>query len=284
MKVTFIGLGLMGSRMARHLLDAGVDLTVYNRTASALDALVQHGAKAADSAAAAVQQADVVLTMLATPEVVDTVSADFLPAMQPGSRWVDMSTINPSFAQQMQARAEAAGVRYLDAPVGGSLPQAEAAELIIFVGADPADFAAVEPLLQPMGKAVRHVGEVGKGSAFKILVNSLLAQAMVSFSETVVLGMKMGFDKTFLLDTLSQGAVAAPFLQYKSGRIKEDEYGAQFPLELMRKDLHLLLTTAYEQDVPQYMAANARELYTAALNKGMAREDFSAIFRYLEQR
>lgn len=272
----------MGSRMAMNLQKQGVDLTVYNRTASAADALVAAGAHRAASPASAVREADIVFSMLSKPEVVDQISHQVLPALPKDALWVDCTTVNPSFAQEMGARAEQHGIRYMDAPVAGTLPHAENAELVFFAGGTEADFQEAHPYFNHMGKAAKHVGPVSRGSALKILINSLLAQAMTSFAETVALGQRMGFDRTFLLDTLSQGAVAAPFLQFKAVRLRDHILDAQFPLEHMRKDLHLVAQTAYEHQVSQTMAQAAATLYTNALTD-FGRQDFSAVLAFLEQ-
>lgn len=284
MRIAFIGLGIMGSRMAMNLQKKGAQLSVYNRTAAAADAVVAAGATRAASPEAAVASADLVFSMLSRPEVIDQISSQFLPAMAKNALWVDCSTVNPSFAQQMHARAGAHGIRYMDAPVAGTLPQAEQAQLVFFAGGSEADFQQVAPYLEQMGKTARHVGAVSRASAFKILVNSLLAQSMASFAETVVLGMRLGFDQQFLLETLSQGAVAAPFLQFKANRLQAAEYSAQFPLELMRKDLQLLAQTAYENQLSQPMAQTAANLYTDAEMADLGRADFSAVFKYLVEK
>lgn len=161
------------------------------------------------------------------------------------------------------------------------MPQAENAELVFFVGGAAADLQRVEPLLQYMGQKVLHIGDQAKGSAFKMLVNALLAQSMVAFSETVLLGEKMGLDKAFLLDVLPNLAVSAPFTKAKAEMIRSDQYEVMFPLELMHKDLHLAAMTAYEQGQPLFMANLTKELFAGAEAAGLGRADFAAVYRYL---
>lgn len=286
MNVTFIGLGIMGRRMAQNLLNHDVNLTVYNRSDEPARALEQAGARRAPSATEAVRGADVIFSMLASPDVVTEVitgPAGCLTNVPAGALWVDCSTVNPSFSRRAQQAATERSVRFLDAPVAGTKPQAEGAELVFFVGGASEDLATVEPLLQAMGKKVMHVGPTGQGASFKMLVNALLAQSMVLFSETLLLGERMGLSRDFLLDTLPHHlAVSPPFTKAKAEMIRDNDYEVQFPLELMYKDLHLAALTAYEHQQPLYLANLAKELYGRAAQAGLGREDFAAVHRVLE--
>ena len=285
MKISFIGLGIMGSRMAKNLLKNGVELTVYNRTRAAAEPLADLGAKVADSVEDCVKNADIVFTMVSTPQVVCDLAFGpdgFLAKMKNNSLWLDCSTVNPSFSTTAAKKAKAKNIRFLDAPVGGSKGQAENAELIFYIGGDAGDLKEVTPFLDHMGQHILHVGEHGKGAAVKMLVNSMLGQSMIIFAESLLLGQKMGIDKDFLLHLLPKLPVIAPFVKFKTDNIKNDDYEAGFPLEWMHKDMHLVSKTAYELNMPLYMANLAKELFAGAKQDGMGREDFSAIFKYLE--
>lgn len=287
MQITFIGLGIMGSRMAANLLKQGVDLTVWNRSPEPVEQLVSRGARAGDSLHEAVSGADIVFSMLSTPEVVESLfmrGGAALSSMKPRAIWADSSTVNPSFSRKAAEVAQKADVRFMDAPVAGTLPHAEKAELTFFVGASEELLAEVEPYMDMMSQKVLRIGETGMGASFKMLVNAMLAQSMVVFSETVVLGEKMGISRDFLLKVLPKLVVAAPFTQFKAEMIKEGEYGVQFPLEWMHKDLHLAATTAYELNQPLYLANLAKELFAEANKKGLGRLDFAAIHKFLEER
>ncbi|MEO0898707.1 MAG: NAD(P)-dependent oxidoreductase [Bacteroidota bacterium] len=282
-KVTFIGLGIMGSRMAKNLLSNGVDLTVYNRSEEAANELASAGAQKADTIEEAVQEADIVISMLSHPEAVEAVMlTQGLPNMKKGALWMDSSTVNPSFVEKSYAHAQSFDIAYMDAPVAGTKPQAANGELVFFVGGEATNLEKAEGLMKYMGKKVMHIGEVGKGAAFKMLVNALLAQSMIIFSETLLLGEKMGLDKEFLLNTLPNLVVSAPFTKFKAEMIRANDYEVQFPLELMHKDLHLASLTAYEQGQPLYLANLAKELFGQAKEKGLGREDFAAIHAFLE--
>lgn len=287
MKITFIGLGIMGSRMAANLLKNGIDLTVFNRSKEPVEALLKEGAKTADSANAAAKDADIVFSMLSTPEVVEYVfhgEYGVLSEMKENAIWVDCSTVNPSFSLKSKAVAESKGIQFIDAPVAGTLPHAENAELVFFVGAENTLLKVIEPYLNFMGKKVLNIGETGKGASFKMLVNVMLAQSMIVFSEAVLLGEKMGIDKDFLLNTVPNLVVSAPFTKFKAEMVRKDDYGVQFPLEWMHKDLHLAAVTAYEMNQPMYLANMAKELFAEANRSGMGRLDFAAIHQYLEKK
>ena len=287
MNIAFIGLGIMGSRMAKNLLEhEGSELTVFNRSPGAMAPLENAGARAADSAREAVAEAEVVFTMLSSPDVVEKVAfgaKGFIDAMDEDALWIDFSTVNPSYTRECGERARARGLRFLDAPVAGTKMPAETGELTFLLGGQSSDVDEVRPLLEHMGQKILHVGPVGQGSAFKMLVNALLAQNMLVYSETALLGEKLGFSRDFLMDTLPNLPVTAPFLEGKAGLIKEGNYEAQFPLELMLKDLHLLDMTAREHEQPLFLAGLAKAIFGHANNAGHKRDDFAAVFDYLEK-
>lgn len=286
MKIAFLGLGIMGRRMAARLLAQGHDLTVYNRTPEAASALREQGAAVAGHPADAVREAEVVFTMLADPEAVAALAFGehgFLGALPAGALWIDCSTVNPAFSRQEAAQAQSCGVRFLDAPVAGSAPQAEQGALTFFVGGDAADLETVRPLLEILGRKIIHAGPNGQGTGLKMLVNMLLGQAMLAFAEALALGRGLGFDAEFLLQLLPQLPVAAPFIQAKAERIGRQDFSAQFPLEHMHKDLHLAGLTAYETKQPLPLTQLAKELYAQARAAGYGRQDFSAISEFLQR-
>lgn len=275
----------MGSRMAANLLKNGMDITVYNRSKQPVDELGSAGAKAGETPQATVADADYVFTMLASPEAVQEIALGndgFLPAMKAGALWVDCTTVDPAFSLACNEAANAKGVRFMDVPLTGTKPQAARAELVFFAGGSNEDLAEVEPLLMYMGQRILHIGETGKGSSFKILSNTMLAQAMIAFSETLLLGEKMGLSRDFLLEALPNLPVAAPFLKNKIEMIRSEQYDTQFPLELMQKDLHLFTLTAYHHNHPAFMANLAKEIFADAKKRGFGREDFSAIYSFLK--
>jgi len=276
----------MGSRMAGNLLAGGVPLTVYNRSPEPREALGSRGARVAESYQDAARGADVLFTMLSTPEVVAEVAFGengFLGSMVEGAVWVDCTTVNPSFSSRCQEKAEQHGVRFVDAPVAGTKPHASAGDLLFFVGGKDEDLEQLGFYLKMMGREIIHVGGVGKGTSLKMLVNALLGQAMAAFSETVLLGEKLGLSREFLLDTLPDLAVSAPFTRAKAEKIREGDFATQFPLEWMHKDLQLAAQTASEVEQPLYLTNLTKKLFADARHAGLEREDFSAIYRYLSR-
>lgn len=287
MKIGFIGLGIMGSRMAANLLKAGYDLKVYNRTREKASELIENGAEWADSPIKAVKEVDILFTMLENPQVVEELALGengFLDAMKKNSLWIDSSTVNPSFSERMNKEAERREIRFMDAPVSGSKQPAEDAELLFLAGGEKDDFDNVKELLLHMGKDAIYIGPAGKGSAMKIMINQLLGQSILAFSESLNLGMAMGIDKKTGMDVLLKTPVTAPIINAFRSRIENNEYEANFPLKHLQKDLHLFTETAYELGQPSPLTNTAKEVYGLAKHKNMADLDFTAVFKYLHEK
>ena len=284
MKIAFLGLGIMGSRMAANLLKAGHELTVWNRTAAKAADLVAAGATLADAPAAAVEGAAVVWTMLERPDVVADVAfgaGGFAERLTPQQLWADSSTVDPAFAKTLGTRAARHGYRFVDAPVAGTKGPAEAGELLFLVGGDAADVATAQPLLDAMGKKTLHLGPIGQGAAMKVLINGLLGQSMLAFAEAVHLGAALGLPREKVFDVLLATPVTAPFLSAVRGKTEGDDHSVNFPMRHLRKDLHLAAQAAYEADAPMPSLNAAKEVYAQAVAAGMGAEDFTGIYRYL---
>ncbi|MCM8570126.1 NAD(P)-dependent oxidoreductase [Gramella jeungdoensis] len=287
MKIGFIGLGITGSRMAANLLKEGHQLKVYNRTKDKAESLIEKGAEWADSPSEAGKGVEVLFTMLEDPKVVEelaTGNTGFLNSMQKDSLWIDSSTVNPSFSERMAREARDKGIRFMDAPVSGSKKPAEDAQLLFLAGGEQSDFEEAKPLFLKMGKDAIHIGPAGKGSAMKIMINQLLGQSILAFSESLNLGMAMGIDKKTGMDILLKTPVTAPILDLFRSRIENDEYEPNFPLKHLQKDLHLFTETAYELNQPSPLTNTAKEVYALAKHKNMADLDFTAVFKYLHEK
>jgi 3-hydroxyisobutyrate dehydrogenase-like beta-hydroxyacid dehydrogenase len=284
MRIGFIGLGIMGSRMAVHLRGHADKLVVFNRTPEKAAPLLAAGAVWAASPAALATQVDVLFTMLAHPDAVGEVALGvhgFLDQLAPGALWVDCSTVHPAFAREMAAEARRRQIRFLDAPVAGSRPQAERAELVFLVGGDAADVEVCQPLLERMGQRVLHVGGHGMGTALKLVLNLQLALGMASFAEGLLLGQTLRLSRELLLQVLIGGPLTPPFVAMKREMLALDHYDADFPLEWMYKDLQMVHAAATDTALP--LAQQARELYERAVHNGLGRLDFSAIARERRQ-
>ena len=281
MQVAFLGLGIMGSRMARHIINADHRVTVWNRSSEAAQAFHGTAARISDSAPEAVAGADLVITMLATPEAVQAVMLDggVLDAMSEEAIWADSSTVSPAFARRSAEWAEERNLRYLGVPVAGTREPAEQGTLRILVGGNTATLDEVRPVLETYSSAILHVGPApDRGAALKILINGMLAQSLLVFSETVHLGKAMGMDEDLLFQVLPHMPVIAPAVAGKAEEMRNGVYDdVSFPLELMQKDLNLVVQTAYECNRPALLAAVAREMYGRARSAGLGRSDFSAV-------
>jgi 3-hydroxyisobutyrate dehydrogenase-like beta-hydroxyacid dehydrogenase len=287
MKIGFIGLGIMGSRMAANLQKKGHELVVYNRTRQKADALIAGGAAWADTPADAAKQVTVIFTMLAKPDAVAETALmgrhAFLNHLKGGALWIDCSTVNPSFSRLLAGEARQRKVRFLDAPVIGTRGPAEQGQLMFFAGGDKADLDEAMPLLEAMGKAVFHVGGHGMGTAMKMVNNLILAQAMVAFSEALVLGESLGIPRELLFNTLFASPVTAPFLTFKRTKLETGNFETDFPLQWMHKDTQLVAETAYEVGAAVPAANTVKELYALAVRKGLGEQDFSAVYRLLSE-
>jgi 3-hydroxyisobutyrate dehydrogenase/glyoxylate/succinic semialdehyde reductase len=287
MKIGFIGLGTMGSRMAANLLKHGHSLVVTNRTRDNAEGLVAQGARWANSSADVAAQVEIIFTMLPRPDIVEEVALGkdgFLSRLAKGRIWVDSSTVDPSFSRKMAAEAQARGVRFLGAPVTGSKIPAEQAKLAFWVGGDPADLEATRPLLQCMGSKIVYCGGQGMGASLKMVMNQLLGTFLAAFSEGLVLGQSLGLSREILFDALFNGPAAAPFVAVKRDRIEAGNYAeADFALRLLQKDLHLASVSAYERGAAMPLTNVAKEVYRLAIREGHGDEDISAIYGYLLQ-
>ncbi len=284
MKIGFIGLGIMGSRMAANLQKQGHCLVLFNRTRDKAQALLGPCGKFADSPAELAGQVDVLFTMLAHPDAVKQTAIGldgFLNFLRPNALWIDCSSVNPSFSKEMAAVAARREVHFVDAPVTGSAPVADEAKLTFWVGADSADLERIRPLLLCMGSKIVHAGGHGSGTSMKMVINLLLGNAMAAFAEAMALGEGLGLSQKSLFDSLLGTPAVAPFLSAKREKIDNRDYEPEFPLRWMQKDMHLATVSAYEAGVALPATNVVKEMYRLAMRDGHAAEDFSAIYEYL---
>jgi 3-hydroxyisobutyrate dehydrogenase/glyoxylate/succinic semialdehyde reductase len=284
MKIGFIGLGIMGSRMAANLQKHGYPIVVFNRTRTKAQPLLDKGACFAESPARVAEQVDVLFTMLAHPDAVEQAALGrngFLDHLKPKALWVDCSSVNPSFSKKMAAEAARREADFVDAPVTGSAPVAAAATLVFWVGGDAGDVEVIRPLLLCMGNKIVYAGGHGAGTSMKMVINLLLGTGMAAFAEGMALGEGLGLSRKMLFDSLLGMPAVAPFLAAKRDKIDKGNYEAEFPLRWMQKDMHLASVSAYESGVAMPLTNAAKELYLLAMREGHAGQDFSAIYDYL---
>jgi len=275
-KIAFIGLGLMGKPMAARLLHAGNDLTVWNRTPEKTKPLVDQGASAAQSPADAAAGADVVITMLATPEALEQVvfSDDGLAhSLRSGQIFIEMSTVGPQTIRKIASRLPD-GVTLVDAPVLGSVPQATDGKLEVFVGAEDSAFERVRPLLAALGH-VRHVGGPLAGASIKLVVNLTLGVAMATLGEALALGRAFSLDRGILLDILEDSPIGNT-VKSKRQRIESGHYPPNFKLVLGEKDLRLVNGAAEETGI-ELRVARAAHTWFADAGPLFGDLDYSAV-------
>jgi len=284
-KLGFIGLGNMGSRIARRLLNNGYHLIAYDRDRAKADAMASDGALVANSIAELSQSADVILSCLTNDEAVQDVyygDAGVLASARPGTFVFEMSTVFPETSRDLYHRGERHGIHILDVAISGSTPAAEQGNLILLVGGAEGLFQIAQPLFGTISARSFHVGPAGSGTTMKLVVNTLLGVGMQAIAEAIPLGEKAGIERNRLLDVLSQTAVIAPAHVGKLYRAAQQDYSPQFPVSLMHKDFGLILQTAKSLNVqmPATIAAYRVNSMEWADNPNA---DFSAVVRRMEE-
>ena len=276
-KIAFLGLGMMGAPIATRLLQAGHELTVWNRTPDRAKPLAARGAKVARSPAEAGAGAAFAITMLATPEALKEVvlgEHGLVRALGPGQVYVDMSTVGPHVIRSIAAQFPN-GVTVVDAPVRGSVSQAAEGRLEIFAGASDEDFERVRPILESLGSVV-HIGGPGAGAAMKLVANLALGASIAAVGEALALGEALGLGRAPLLNML-EGSQVGPAVRVKRANIESGHYPPNFKLRHAAKDLRLVIEAAAAVDRDLKVSAAARAWLDAAVERGAADLDYSAV-------
>jgi 3-hydroxyisobutyrate dehydrogenase-like beta-hydroxyacid dehydrogenase len=281
--VGLLGAGRMGGAMVRTLRGNGFDVIVWNREPAKAHALAgSHEAKVAGTAGEAAAAADVAISSLADDAAVEAVYADAAEGFHAGQVVLEMSTIAPETVREVEPFVRERGATLLDSPVSGSVPVVERGELLIMVGGDADALERARPVLEALSKKIVHVGELGTGAATKLAVNALVHGLAVALSESLVLAEKAGVDRSTAYEVFASGAAGAPFVQYKRPAFERpDETPVAFTLDLVEKDLDLILALAERVGAPMPQAAQNREEIRAALAAGMSGNDMSALAAYL---
>ena len=285
-KVGYVGLGVMGGGVARRLLEAGHEVTGYNRTRSKAEALIASGMRFADTASDAAEQSDVVFSMVTNTEALAAVTEGpdgILAGLGPGKVYVDMSTVSPAASRALAERVAERGAAMLDAPVSGSVITLEQGKLSVIVGGDAAVFERVLPILRDIGPTVTYVGGNGQAVLMKIATNLSLAVQMLAFSEGVLLAEKGGISREDAVRVLTNSAIASPMVKYRGPFVLEMPEEAWFDCNMMQKDMVLALDLGRELDVPLPTTATANEILTAARGMGVDQHDFAVMFDVLAQ-
>jgi 3-hydroxyisobutyrate dehydrogenase-like beta-hydroxyacid dehydrogenase len=282
--LAFVGLGAMGGRMARRLLDAGHEVVGYNRTRQKAASLVEAGLRLMNSPRDAAQAADAVFSMVTDTAALQAITEGpdgILAGLQRDTTYVEMSTVSPAATRALGAAVTARGASMLDAPVSGSIATLEAGQLSIMVGGEPAALARVRPYLLAFGPTVTHVGDLGLAVTMKIAINLELAVQMLAFSESVVLAEKAGIARERAVDALLKSVAASPLVTYRGPFVLGMPKEPWFDVRMMQKDLALALELGRSLGVPLPSTSLTHEMLTAATGLGVGAHDFAVVFDVL---
>ncbi len=280
-QIAFLGLGAMGARMAARLIDAGHDVTVWNRTPARAEALVAAGARLAETPRDAAEGAEIVQTMLTDDAAAREVwlgETGALAGMSPDGVAVESSTVSPGWVAELAAAVQAKGAAFLDAPVAGSRPQAEAGELLFLAGGDAGTIDRFHSVAQTMGKAVIHAGPSGQGAVLKMMVNALLGLQTAAMAEVLAYGAANGMDKAKALEFLKPTPLVSPAAALQGDKIVAGDHAPLFTVDLLAKDLGYFLD---DIDTAPVISA-ARTAFDAASRQGHGDKHMSAIALTLE--
>lgn len=282
----FVGLGVMGSRMVKRLLEAGHQVTGYNRTKSKAQWLLDAGMAWADTPRAVVETADVILSMVTNTDALRTIAEGpdgLLTGLSAGKVYIDMSTVGPAYSRQLADKVAEKGAAMLDAPVSGSVITLEGGTLSIMVGGDAQVFERVKPILLDIGPKVTHVGRNGLAVTMKIATNLSLAVQMLAFSEGVLIAEKSGIKRETAVEVLLNSVIASPMVKYRGPFVLDMPEEAWFNVNMMQKDMNLALELGRQLDIPLPTTAVTNEFLTAARGMELQEKDFAILFEVLAQ-
>ena len=280
----FVGLGAMGGRVTKRLLDAGHTVTGYNRTKSKAQWLLDLGMRWGETPRAVAEAADVIFTMVtntvALHEVVDGHNG-ILAGLQKGKIYIDMSTISPAASKRLAERVAEKGAQMLDSPVSGSVITLEQGNLSLMVGGDKATFEQVKPILLDIGPKVNYVGVNGQAVLMKVAINLNLQVQMLAFCEGLLLAEKGGIPRETAMEVMLNSVIASPSLKYRTPFILEMPDEAWFNVNMMQKDMLLALEMGRELNVPLPTVATSNEYLAAARAMRLAEQDFAVVYKVL---
>ncbi|KAL3531014.1 hypothetical protein ACH5RR_010336 [Cinchona calisaya] len=279
-EIGFLGMGIMGKAMAMNLLRHGFKVTVWNRTLSRCDELVEHGASVGETPAAVVKKCKYTIGMLSDPAAALSVVFDkdgVLEQICSGKGYIDMSTVDAETSSKISEAITSKGGHFLEAPVSGSKKPAEDGQLVILAAGEKVLYEEALPAFDVMGKKSFFLGNVGNGAKMKLVVNMIMGSMMNAFSEGLVLADKSGLSSQTLLDVLELAAIANPMFKMKGPSMIQNNYTPAFPLKHQQKDMRLALALGDENAVSMPVAAAANEAFKKARNLSLGDLDFSAV-------
>jgi 3-hydroxyisobutyrate dehydrogenase-like beta-hydroxyacid dehydrogenase len=284
-RIGFAGLGLMGSRMARNLMEKGFPLTVWNRTPERCAPLAAAGARVARTPRELAEVSDVVVSCVADPGAVGRiVFADdgIRPAVRPGLRYLETSTISPGLVRRIGEMLRPLGADILEAPVTGSKMGAEKGTLVIMTGGRREVHDELMPVMMAMGSKAIYCGELGQASVVKLIGNTLISFMLEGFCEGLLVGQKAGVSLETILEVVMASGFASPYFPFKGNAIARRDWDTHFSVDLLVKDQGLMMEEAASRGVPMPGLAAIREVFQAARAQGWGGEDIGAVFKALE--
>lgn len=285
-RIGFIGLGIMGQGMAHNLLKAGFDLTVWNRTTSKMDSLVEAGAQAGENPADVAAKSDIIITCVSdTPDVEAVILGDdgVIHGAKDGALVIDCSTISPHTTRHIAARLNEKGVTMLDAPISGGSEGAAKGTLSIMVGGAEADFKRAQAVFEAMGKTITHVGDQGAGQTVKLVNQILVVINMLAVSEALVFAQAGGLDLNKTLEAVSGGAAGSWMLSNRAPQCVDRDWRPGFTIDLQQKDLRLVLDAADQMGVPTIGTSLVFQMYRTLQQQGLGAEGNHALIKALEK-
>jgi 3-hydroxyisobutyrate dehydrogenase-like beta-hydroxyacid dehydrogenase len=285
-RVGFAGLGLMGGRMARNLLDKGFPLTVWNRTAERSRPWAEAGAQVAASPRALAEATDVVVACVADPAAVERLlfaKDGIVAAARPGFRYVECSTISPDLARRTAEALRASRSDALEAPMTGSKIGAEKATLLFMTGGRRETHDELLPVLMAMGSKAIYCGETGQAATMKLIGNSLISFMLEGLCEGLVVGRKAGLSIETMLEVIMASGFASPYYAFKGDAIAKRDFDQHFSIDLLVKDQTLMLAEATKRLAPMPALAAIREVHQSARAQGFGQEDIGAVIKVLER-
>ena len=280
----FIGLGAMGGRVTKRLLDAGHAVVGYNRTRAKAEWLVAAGLRVADTPRQVAESADIVFTMVTNTAALEAVlygSDGVLAGIGADQIYIDMSTVSPTKSRAIAETVRGQGAHMLDAPVSGSVITLEQGQLSMMVGGAPETFERVKPILHDIAPRVNYVGANGQAVLMKIAVNLNLQVQMMAFCEGLFLAEKGGIARETAMRVLLDSVIASPSLKYRAPFILDEPDETWFDVNMMQKDMLLALEMGRQLDVPLPTTATSNEYLTAARAQGLAQHDFFIVYKVL---
>lgn len=282
-RVGFIGIGKMGRPMSERLLQAGFEVHVFNRSRGPVDALAAQGARPADSAAQVAERAEIVLTALPTPAVVEEVFGQLSRVARKGQLYVDHSTVSQGTNRRCAEMLGKHGAAFLDAPISGGPAGAQAGTLTVMAGGAAGDFDRALPVFQAFGKNIRLCGPVGAGQAVKLVNQLLVGVHTAAIAEAAVLGVKLGADPQTLLDLIGTSFGGSTMMTRHLPRFMSRDFSGATPVDVVLKDLGVIHDEAKAAGVPLFLGALAEQRFAEASARGMGKDDMASLVKLWEE-